>query len=269
MSNEGLSELEAIYDALDSDDPGRALELARDELNRHGDDPVLHFLAGMARLAQDLPGDAAGHLATAVELDPEDAEFRARLALALYHGGRLDEAREQAEAALSLDQALPEAHDVRGLLHELDGEPDEADRCFNRAHELEPESFPLATRLSPDAFAARVAEAGERLPEAFRRHLDDVTLSVEPVPPRELVEAETPPLDPSLLGLFVGVALPERSHFSAGGELPPRIYLFQRNLERYSVDGDDLVEQIAVTVYHELGHYLGLDEEELIGIDLG
>ena len=269
MENEGLHELEAIYEALDGDDAARALELARDELARHADDPVLHFLAGVALLDQDRTVEAAGHLRKAVELDPEDAEFRARLAVALYHGCLLDEALEHADGALTLDDALPEAHDARGLLFELDGGLEDADRCFARAQALDPESFPLSTRLSPDAFAARGKEAGERLPDTFRRHLDDVTLAVEPVPSRELLEAETPAIDPSLLGLFVGLALPDRSHFSAGGELPPRIYLFQRNLERYSRDADDLVEQIAVTVYHELGHYLGLDEEELIEIDLG
>ena len=55
----------------------------------------------------------------------------------------------------------------------------------------------------------------------------------------------------------------------SSGSLPPRILLFQRNLERQSRDLEDLRSEIAVTLYHELGHYLGLDEGELIAIDLG
>ena len=55
---------------------------------------------------------------------------------------------------------------------------------------------------------------------------------------------------------------------TGGGGLPPRIHLFQRNLERFAVDREELQEEIAVTLYHELGHYLGLDEEELEELDL-
>ena len=51
--------------------------------------------------------------------------------------------------------------------------------------------------------------------------------------------------------------------FSAGGDLPPRIVLFKRNLERAAQDAEELREEIGVTVRHELAHYLGLDEEEI------
>ena len=45
-------------------------------------------------------------------------------------------------------------------------------------------------------------------------------------------------------------------------ELPARIFLFQRNLERHAAHSE-LAEEITVTLYHELGHYLGLDEAEV------
>jgi len=79
---------------------------------------------------------------------------------------------------------------------------------------------------------------------------------------------ESPPLDPELLGLFVGTPIGEEGA-TGSGELPPRILLFKRNLERYATDLDELLEEITVTLYHELGHYLGLDEDELHAIDLG
>jgi predicted Zn-dependent protease with MMP-like domain len=74
---------------------------------------------------------------------------------------------------------------------------------------------------------------------------------------------QRPPLDPELLGLFVGVAIDGHSYLSTGGELPPRIYLFKRNLERTVTRSEDLTEQIRVTLYHELGHFLGMDEDDL------
>jgi predicted Zn-dependent protease with MMP-like domain len=70
-------------------------------------------------------------------------------------------------------------------------------------------------------------------------------------------------LTPELLGLFTGVPLDRQSQTSAGGELPPRIYLFKRNLERNVRGTAELAEQIRVTLYHELGHYLGLEEDDL------
>jgi predicted Zn-dependent protease with MMP-like domain len=45
------------------------------------------------------------------------------------------------------------------------------------------------------------------------------------------------------------------------GELPPTIFLFQRNLERYAEDEVRLIEEIRTTLYHELGHALGFDED--------
>ena len=49
---------------------------------------------------------------------------------------------------------------------------------------------------------------------------------------------------------------------------PNTIYLFQRNLERAAKDRDDLVEQIRITLWHELGHYLGFEEEDMDDLGL-
>ena len=116
---------------------------------------------------------------------------------------------------------------------------------------------------------AEIHVAAARLPEAFRSHLDEVVVVVEDVPGIENLTGDGPALDPAeLLGLFHGATLADRSFIGPGGDLPPRILLFQRNLERYAADPDDLREQIAITLYHELGHYLGMDEDDLDRIDL-
>ncbi len=260
-------ELEAIYDALDRGDARAALDRTVQVLAQE-DDPVLRLLAGVALLELERPAEAERHLRRAVEMDGEDAEARIKLASSLHALCRIDEAREQAEKGLEIEASLAEGHDVMAMILELGGEIAEADFHLTRAAELDPEMFPAPQRMSGEEFEQVVREAGEALPETFRRHLDDVALSVEPVPPRTLLEAENPPLDPRLLGLFVGHALDERSSMSPGGELPARIYLFQRNLERFATNRDELREQIAITVYHELGHYLGLDEDELEQINL-
>ncbi|HKQ62522.1 MAG TPA: metallopeptidase family protein [Candidatus Polarisedimenticolaceae bacterium] len=265
-----LDPLEAIYDALDGGDAATALALARQAAQTGGaDDPVLRFLAGMALLELDRPGEAADELGRAVQLDPEDAEFRANHARALFLGCRFEPAAAEAARALELDPKLPDAHDVQASLLERSGRWAEADRHLERAARLDPERFGLPLRLGADAFAAQVTRAAEHLPERFRALLDRVAVSVEPVPPEAVLLDAEPALDPELLGLFVGTPRTEAGAGEASGELPARIYLFQRNLERYAADGGDLAEQIAITLYHELGHYLGLEEDQLEALDFG
>ena len=254
------SVLDAIYDSLDRQDPDAALELLNQAMGENPQ-PEFHFLAGVTLEALDRPEEAVGHLQSALCDNPDDADCRAWLAQALFHGGRFREAEEESDRALDLAD-LPEAHEVKGLLLERRGRFSEADSRFDRAFELDPERFPSPARLKREEFEREVARAREKLPEPFRAHLDQVMVVIENVPPDSMVQAE-PGLDPETLGLFEGVPLGE----GTDAELPPRIFLFQRNLERYCTHSE-LVVEIAVTLYHELGHYLGLEEEEVEDIGL-
>lgn len=270
MATEDDRVVESIYDALDGGRADEALRLAREARSAsEEDDPVLRFLAGVALLELDAPDEAAVELDRACRLDPDDAEFRSALALARFRACRFDDAEREARRALESDGEMPDAHHAFALALERRGRIDEADRHLAAASDLDPERFPPPVRLPEAAFAEVLREAGDLLPADFRRHLGDVAVTVEPLPSDEILRDGAPPLDPELLGLFVGAALPDRTHLGPGGELPPRILLFQRNLERYAADEKELREEIAVTLYHELGHYLGLDEDELEDLDLG
>jgi predicted Zn-dependent protease with MMP-like domain len=265
-----LAVIESIYDALDRFEPLEALALARGALAElPDDDPVLRFLAGVALSALDRPFEAVDELKQAASLDPDDAEFRAELALALFRCCRFDEADTESRRAVELDDRLPDGHHARAVVRERRGPVDEAERHFRKAARLDAERFPLPVRIGSDEFEQHLRRACDRLPEEFRKHLDGVGLIVEDLPPDELLLEERPPLDPELLGLFAGVPVNQSESLSAGGELPPRIYLFKRNLERFVVDAAELDEQIAVTLYHELGHYLGMEEDELEELDFG
>ena len=259
-----LEPLEAIYDALDAGDAEEALGLARAGLAAGGEhDPVLHFLAGVASLELDEPDDAARALERACELDPDDAEARAHLAEAYFRRCRFGEAEREARTAVDADHGLPLGHWVLGLCLERRGLLDEAERELSRAVRLDPDQFLPPVRCSRHDFERHLHAAIDALPRSFREHLREVNVSVDELPSLELLTAEDPPLDPEVLGLFVGLPRSEQTVFSPGGELPPRILLFQRNLERAAQDEAELVEEIGVTLRHELAHYLGLEEDEI------
>jgi predicted Zn-dependent protease with MMP-like domain len=260
--------VEEIYDALDEGNPERALASARIALHAVPDDPVLHFLAGVALSELDLPGEAIPQFGRAIDLDPDDPEFRSARALALFATCRFAEAKVDATRALATDPAQADALSILGLVLEREGRYDEADAKLLESARVDPDRFQAPVRLSRRAFEGVVVRAGAMLPEEFRAHLDEVPVMVEDLPPEAILIDEAPPLDPELLGLFVGTARNERSFAAPGLEPPPRILLFQRNLERFASDESELREEIARTLHHELAHYLGFAEEDMADLDL-
>ena len=85
----------------------------------------------------------------------------------------------------------------------------------------------------------------------------------------EPLMTQSPPLDPRILGLYEGVALPDREGLAGRPALPDRIFLFQHNLEHEASTRAELVEQIRITVFHEVGHYFGFSDEDLEERDFG
>ena len=83
--------------------------------------------------------------------------------------------------------------------------------------------------------------------------------SVKPIPNDDLLADH---VEPDTLGLFVGEAFPDGEGMSM--PIPPQIILFLENLWDFA-DGDETIyrEEIRITLLHELGHYLGLDELDL------
>ena len=118
-------------------------------------------------------------------------------------------------------------------------------------------------------FTRLVERAIAGLPEQFRRAIEeDVPVEVRSRPSRRQLESvELGPND-LLLGLYHGIPLPERS-VEHSGTMPDVIYLFKEDIEDASDGRDDLVEQVRVTLLHELGHHFGLDEDDLDRLGYG
>jgi predicted Zn-dependent protease with MMP-like domain len=111
-------------------------------------------------------------------------------------------------------------------------------------------------------FERLVAEALDELPWRFRRRLRNIAVVVESEPSQELLEEMGLWPHRTLLGLYQGVPLPRRG-LSYGNVLPDRIAIFQKPLEAMCRTRDDLKGAIRNTVKHEIGHYFGLDDEQL------
>jgi len=105
--------------------------------------------------------------------------------------------------------------------------------------------------VSPAEFEELVADALDTLPPELVEAFDNVVVVVEDENDEE----------PELLGLYEGVALTEREHYS--GALPDRITLYRIPLCLLAEDLDHLVEEVRVTVVHEFAHHAGIDDDRL------
>ena len=100
-----------------------------------------------------------------------------------------------------------------------------------------------------------------RLPAPLRTRAGQLPVTYEPSPSPEL---EADGIEPDVLGLFVGESWADEGATSA--PLPAQIILFLDNLRDYTQDDETgFRREVRTTYLHELGHFLGLDEDELIG----
>lgn len=106
--------------------------------------------------------------------------------------------------------------------------------------------------ISSDAFEALVEEALGALPEELVRDLDNLIFIIE----------DEPDDGSDTLGFYEGTCLTERDAYGYG-QLPDRIVLFRGPLSRMCRDEDELYDEICITLVHELGHYHGIEEEQL------
>ncbi len=116
-------------------------------------------------------------------------------------------------------------------------------------------------------FEKLVLDALADLPPKFQQHLDNLDIVVEWRPgPRELDHAAAARGE-TLFGLYLGVPLTERGGYNMA--LPDQIVVYQETHELSCADRQEIVEQVRKTVLHEIGHYLGIDEDRLEELDLG
>lgn len=107
--------------------------------------------------------------------------------------------------------------------------------------------------MSREDFEDAVRDALDSLPQDIVEMLDNVVVLVE----------DDPPDGADLLGLYEGVALTERDEWWAAGALPDRITIFRNPTLAMCESVEEVAEEVAVTVVHELAHHVGIDDERL------
>lgn len=106
--------------------------------------------------------------------------------------------------------------------------------------------------MTPERFEELVSDALDLIPPELAAAIDNVVVLV----------ADRDPEDPELLGLYQGIALTERDSTYAGA-LPDTITIFRDSLLAICETEEDVVEEVAITVIHEIAHHFGIDDDRL------
>lgn len=195
--------------------------------------------------------------------DPEAAFERA---IALFERCQFPEAKSAFQRLLADRTRSGHAHYHLGLLLERDGKQAEADKHFARALKASPEHFWTPVMLSPQEFKTELDRLIAALEPEVKKDLTGVPIEVEDLPRLEDLTTGEPPLSPTILGLFRGPPLQEACTAENGAEpgQPCRsIALYRKNLGRAVKTKEELVQQLKVTLLHEIGHLRGEDDGEL------
>lgn len=183
------------------------------------------------------------------DLEEEPVDLQAALAKALdWLAEEPDSADAHYEAALAYESLEREVERRREMLEVL---------RLDALDEAPP-------RDCEDIICDAVERALGELPPAILERIGPVTILVEPRPSRALVESG---VDARLLGFFEGATCEELSGANAPA-VPTRILVFSHNLAAAFEDEAELREEVRITVLHEVGHFFGLDEDDMVRLGL-
>ncbi|NOW00888.1 metallopeptidase family protein [Isoptericola chiayiensis] len=114
--------------------------------------------------------------------------------------------------------------------------------------------------MSREDFESAVSDGLDQVPAELTRLMDNVVV---------LVEDDAPADDPELLGLYEGVPLTERDLAWAAGSLPDRITIYRHPTLAICETPDEVADEVAVTVVHEIAHHFGIDDDRLHALGWG
>ena len=107
--------------------------------------------------------------------------------------------------------------------------------------------------VDADRFEELVTQAFDAIPAGLLDLLDNVVL---------FIEDDAPPHDPHLLGLYDGIPITERDSTYAG-VVPDRIFVYRNPTLAICDTEADVVDEVRITVVHEIAHFFGIDDDRL------
>jgi predicted Zn-dependent protease with MMP-like domain len=107
--------------------------------------------------------------------------------------------------------------------------------------------------MTPQRFDELVSDALDLIPQELASAIDNVVVLVE----------DRDPDEPGLLGLYHGIALTERDSWYAAGSLPDTITIYRDALLEVCESEDEVIDEVAITVIHEIAHHFGIDDDRL------
>ncbi|MCO4769653.1 MAG: metallopeptidase family protein [Deltaproteobacteria bacterium] len=263
-SKSGNDLLESAHAAIDHGD----LRRARRILKKVTGEPTVELAFARWRVAfaaQD-PAPALPVAEENIVAFPESADLHHALGRTLMELQRPEQALAALEEACYLDQDFADAwYDLAIVRSEL-GDTSGMRAAFTEVYELDCAEPLPELRFSPEQVQAWAQRAFDMLPKEIQERVADVPVFIADYPEPWIVEDA--PWDPRLLGLFDGPTWAELKAGLLSGHAP-HVYLFHRNLERVALDPREMAREVRVTVHHELGHFLGLDEHDLDERGLG
>lgn len=222
-----------------------------------------------ARAADHDPRGALELAERAAKVATDDPMARVALGAALFDVCRIDDAEKAVAQAIDRDPRCADAYWLRGRILTARGDHAAADKAFARAAQLDESRFQKPFRVDEDGFVKLMEESLEELPAQVRNYLKNVAISVEDLPELERLTASEPPLSPGSLGLYEGTPPSLAPGDDLWSHFPSRISLFRKNIEISCTNADELRDLVSSTLLHEVGHYLGLDEDDLDERGLG
>jgi len=251
-----------LHDVGDADAALDTINAAFDYIDEEADLIEAVIVRTEALLATDDAEAARGALAELSTSVIEDGELALDLAELALAANDTSAALRWVEIAKKDDAMKPEAFHLLGRIHEAREEHKEMVAAWQEVRKLDAAAEPGPVAMSEDEIERIASETLHELPEDVRTKLEAVPILIDEVPSEDLVNDG---LDPRSLGVFNGSPMPEH------GSTPTitNIMLFKKNLERVSVDLDQLAEEVRITVLHETAHYFGLEEDDLekLGLD--
>jgi tetratricopeptide (TPR) repeat protein len=251
----------------------------------------LALLEGQALIDLGRAAEALRRIDAALAAVPKLPAAQYERGVALFELCRFADAQKMFEKVVAAAPDHGHALYHLGLIAERSNKDRDAERHLTEARALDPKAFPLPPDVSAADFAQRVRRAVAALPADVQADLAHIQVQAAELPLLEDLVAESPPLSPTILGLFRGLPLDwsaesprpaqaVRAGKSRRGALPATqepserdnvqcavperaVVLYRRNLLRTVRDEAELDQAIARTLLHEAGHLRGEDDGSL------